>query len=71
MYFKEFFKVFITLDNTRPGSEKNLLLSLYQIMIKLTLTVSLAYTQCLVGFVNKEILHDEVDIPGSFPFKGL
>ena len=36
MFFKEFFKVFITLDNTRPGSEKNLLLSLYQIMIKLT-----------------------------------
>ena len=71
MCFKEFFKVFITLDNTRPGSEKNLLLSLYQIMIKLILTVSLACTQCLVGFVNKEILHDEVDIPGSFPFKGL
>ena len=65
MFFKEFFKVFITLDNTRPGSEKNLLLSL------LILTVSLACTQCLVGFVNKEILHDEVDIPGSFPFKGL
>lgn len=35
------------------------------------LTVSLAYTQCLVGFMNKETVHDEVDIPGSAPFKGL
>ena len=26
------------------------------------LTVSLAYTQCLVGFMNEEIVQDEVDI---------
>ena len=44
--FEQFFKVFRTLHNTRPGSEKNLLLPLYQfwfntvtvntVMIKLT-----------------------------------
>ena len=80
MFFEQFFKVFRTLHNTRPGSEKNLLLSLYQFWFNTVdvnndqvnqLTVSLAYTQCLVGFVNIEIVYDEVDIPGSPPFKGL
>ena len=46
MFFEQFFKVFRTLHNTKPGSEKNLLLPLYQfwfntvvvntVMIKLT-----------------------------------
>ena len=68
MFFIEFLKVFRTLHSTRPGSEKNYLLPLYQFWFNTVdvnndrvnqLTVPLAYTQCLVGFMNKEIVHDE------------
>ena len=82
MFFEQFFKVFRTLHNTRPGSETEFSAPLVSVLVQYCgrkygndqvnqLTESLAYTQCLEGFMNKEIVHDEVDIPGSPPFKGL